>query len=242
MYLPQRAFGARLPQALDYARLLAGDGVDHGLIGPREVDRLWTRHLLPSAALTVLLPRGSSVADVGSGAGLPGLVLALVRPDVRVTLVEPMARRCAFLERAVADVGLTAQVSVRRARGEDLAVENPAFDVVVARAVARLPRLLEILLPLCRAGGQVLAVKGAGLGEEVAEASAVLRGPRVRWWDTVELVGAPATAVAEAVPSGSSPGPADVVRVFRAVAADNVVPRRSPHAGRRGGPGTRRRA
>lgn len=216
---------------------------------------MWARHLLPSAALAVLLPRAASVADVGSGAGLPGLVLALVRPDIRMTLVEPMARRCVFLEAAVEATGTHARVSVRRARAEELAGEQPGFDVVVARAVARLPRLLELLLPLTRPGGQVIAVKGAGLLAEVAEA-AVLRSPRVRWWDTVELPSCGGSVLPDTVePPGlgvrvppdtdsamRSPAPPDVVRALRAVAADSVVPRRSPHAGRRGGPGTRRRA
>lgn len=251
-----RMFGDRLPAAEAYARLLVSDGIDHGLIGPREAARLWERHLIPSAVPASLLPRGASVADVGSGAGLPGLLLALARPDLTVTLVEPMARRCAFLEEAVACTGTGGRVRVLRARAEELTRLEPGFDVVVARAVARLPRLLAMLLPLCRPGGQVLAIKGAGLDEEVGEAVAVLSGPTVRVWDVVQLA-LPAGLTGESdVDSGTivdtatgvdpgtpvDPGTTsermrtpDVVRVLRAVAADSVP------VVRRGRPGTRGR-
>lgn len=236
-------FGSRLTDARAYAGLLATDGIDHGLIGPREVDRLWSRHLLPSAVPAVLLPRGARVADIGSGAGLPGLVLALARPDLAVVLVEPMARRCAFLERAVELTRTGDRVEVRRARAEDLAGEHLDFDVVVARAVARLPRLVELLLPLCRPGGQVLAIKGAGLDDELAEAAGVLAGPRVRRWDAVRLdvpVGSVEVGTDGPTPPAAAEGPtspvvADVVRLVRVVAADSVPPvHRGRGRGRRG--------
>lgn len=238
-----RVFGSRLPDARAYAELLATDGIDHGLIGPREADRLWSRHLLPSAVPAVLLPRAARVADIGSGAGLPGLVLALARPDLTVVLVEPMARRCAFLERAVELTRTGDRVEVRRARAEELVGEHPDYDVVVARAVARLPRLVELLLPLCRSGGQVLAIKGAGLDDELAEAAGALAGPRVRRWDAVRLdvpvgsgeAGPGRAGVSDTADGPTSPVDADVVRLVRVVAADSVpLVHRGRGRGRRG--------
>lgn len=158
------------------ADLLASRGVERGLIGPREVPRLWSRHLVNCAVVaqesTAEMPRGSSVADVGSGAGLPGLVWALVRPDLRVTLIEPLLRRSTFLAEAVTELGLEGRVEVLRARAED--VPPASFDVVTARAVARLPQLLTWSMPLVRVGGVILALKGASAGHEIEEAQAVL--------------------------------------------------------------------
>src|SRR5258708_14948281 len=111
-------FGDRLPLAVRYVDWLAGAGVERGLIGPREADRLWERHVLNCAAVAALIPPGSSIVDIGSGAGLPGVVLAIARPDLKITLVEPMLRRTAFLESVVTDLGLTS-VKVDRARAED---------------------------------------------------------------------------------------------------------------------------
>lgn len=187
-------------------------GVAHGLIGPREVPRLWDRHLLPAAVPAVLIPRGASVCDVGSGAGLPGVPLALARADLAVTLLEPMDRRCRFLRRAVSVAALDGQVTVHRGRAAELASAGSVFDTVVARAVARLPRLLELLLPLARPGGQVLAVKGATVQAEIDEAAAVLSGPGVASWGLVEL-----PVLAAAVEERT-------VRVVRVVLADSVVP------------------
>ncbi|HEX6447106.1 MAG TPA: 16S rRNA (guanine(527)-N(7))-methyltransferase RsmG [Streptosporangiales bacterium] len=150
-----------------YADLLATAGIERGLLGPREAGRIWDRHLLPSAALAELVPAGASVLDVGSGAGLPGIPLAIARPDLVVTLLEPMQRRCAFLEECVAVLALS-NVSVRRGRAEDLAGVVTA-DVVTARAVARLPRLVALTVSLCRPGGSVLAVKGETVMDELAE-------------------------------------------------------------------------
>jgi len=166
----ERAFGARLPLALRYAELLITDGVVRGLIGPREAPRVWERHLINCAVLSEMIPIGASVTDVGSGAGLPGIVLAVARPDLTITLVEPLARRTAFLSEAVTALGLDATVTVVRGRAEDLAGGPPAAaDVVTARAVAPLDRLAGWCLPLAAVGGRLLALKGATADEEVAE-------------------------------------------------------------------------
>jgi 16S rRNA (guanine527-N7)-methyltransferase len=165
-------FGDRLPLAVRYTDWLAGTGVERGLIGPRETDRLWERHVLNCAAVAALIPPGSSVIDIGSGAGLPGVVLALARPDLHITLVEPMLRRTEFLESVVADLGLTS-VKIHRARAEDLPRRrpgpDPAVDCVTARAVARIDRLAAAAAPLLRAGGDLLAIKGAGVRAELAD-------------------------------------------------------------------------
>lgn len=167
-------FGDRLPLAERYADLLATDGVIRGLIGPREAPRLWERHLLNCAAVTELIPRNAVVADVGSGAGLPGLVLAIARPDLSVILVEPLARRTVFLAEAVDRLGLGARVRVFRGRAEEAVGRIPPSDVVTARAVAALDRLAEWCLPLARIGGQLLAVKGAAAAGEVATMTGVI--------------------------------------------------------------------
>jgi 16S rRNA (guanine527-N7)-methyltransferase len=156
-----------------YAELLAGPGVAHGLIGPREVPRLWERHLLNCAVVVPTVPTGSSVIDVGSGAGLPGLVWALLRPDLAIVLVEPLLRRAEFLAVAVQELALT-EVRVVRARAEDLAGRYAA-DIVTARAVAPLPRLLSWTLPLVRPGGRLMAFKGRSASAELAAASDTLR-------------------------------------------------------------------
>ncbi len=169
---------ARLPALEAYAGLLASEGVLRGLLGPREVPRLWDRHLLNCGLLAPLVPDGARVVDLGSGAGLPGLVLALARPDLAVTLVEPMARRVEFLTEAVATLGL-GRVTLVRGRAEDLAGRE-RFDVVTARALAPLPRLLGWSLPLLATDGVVLALKGASAQAEIEEARADLARWRVR--------------------------------------------------------------
>ena len=169
----QGVFGSRLPLAERYAAFLAGDGVLRGLIGPREVPRLWERHLVNCAVLAEAVPDQAAVVDIGTGAGLPGLVLAILRPDLRVTLVEPLLRRTSFLEEAVEGLGLD-NCEVRRARAEELHGEA-TFDVVTSRAVAPLPRLLAWSMPLVAAGGALLAMKGSRAGEEVDGARAELR-------------------------------------------------------------------
>jgi 16S rRNA (guanine527-N7)-methyltransferase len=163
----------RLTLVERYADLLATDGVVRGLIGPREAPRLWERHLVNCALLATALPRDASVADVGSGAGLPGLVLALARPDARVSLVEPLLRRTTFLEEAVAALGLD-NVEVRRERADALH-GRATFDMVTARAVAALDKLLAWCMPLVAPHGALLAMKGASAEAEIAEARPTLR-------------------------------------------------------------------
>lgn len=191
-----RVFAAALEDARTYADLLADAGVERGLVGPREVDRLWERHLLNCAAVAGLVPPRSAVLDVGSGAGLPGIPLALVRPDVQVRLVEPLLRRATFLEEAVQALGL-ATVEVVRARAEDLP-EGQA-DVVVARAVAPLRRLVGATLPLLRPDGLLVAMKGRAAHDEVAEAVEHLRRLGARSWDVHDLEVAPGVDPTRAV-------------------------------------------
>lgn len=161
-------FGERLALAERYADLLVTDGTVRGLVGPREAPRIWQRHLLNCAALAELIPSGASVTDVGSGAGLPGLVLAVARPDLTVTLLEPMARRTAFLTEVIEQLGLSGTVTVHRGRAEEVAGRLQPADVVTARALAPLHQLAAWCLPLARVGGRVLALKGASATEEVA--------------------------------------------------------------------------
>lgn len=162
-------FGDRLEAARRYAELLAGPGVERGLLGPREVERIWERHILNSAAIAELLDEQERVVDIGSGAGLPGVPLAIARGDIRVTLVEPMLRRTEFLDQVVADLGI--QASVVRGRAEDPAVRAAAggADVVTSRAVAGLEKLARWSLPLLRPGGRMLAIKGDQAEAEVSE-------------------------------------------------------------------------
>lgn len=162
--------GDAFPVLRRFADLLAHEGVVRGLIGPREVPRLWERHLLNSAAVAPLLPAGV-VADVGSGAGLPGVVIAALRPDVRMVLVESMLRRATWLTEVTAELGL--DVEVRRARAEDLH-GSLLVDAVTARAVAPLPRLVGWTLPLLRPGGLLIALKGDQAVAELAEAQVEL--------------------------------------------------------------------
>jgi 16S rRNA (guanine527-N7)-methyltransferase len=166
-------FGPATAKAERFAGWLAGPGVERGLLGPREVDRIWGRHLLNCAVLDEYLPPGSSVCDLGSGAGLPGIVLALLRPDCSVVLLEPLLRRSAFLEEVVADLELTT-ATVVRARAEDYGKSDPRHDIVVARAVAPLDRLVEWAMPLLRTGGILLAQKGAAARDELDAAASVL--------------------------------------------------------------------
>jgi 16S rRNA (guanine527-N7)-methyltransferase len=166
-------FGQALPVAEAYAELLAGPGVERGLIGPDETSRIWDRHLLNCAVVAELVPDSGLLADLGSGAGLPGLVLAMLRPAVQVVLVEPMARRTAFLTECVGELGLV-NVRIERGRAEDLAGTIRA-DVVTARAVARLERLAVLAAGLARPGGLVLAIKGANAVRELTEAESALK-------------------------------------------------------------------
>jgi len=162
-------FGPAFDAANEYARLLATEGTVRGLIGPREVSRLWERHLLNSAAIASLVPAGARVVDVGSGAGLPGIPLALARPELTVALLEPLARRVAFLTECVERLGLE-RVTVVRGRAEETPIRRQlgGADVVTARAVAPLDRLAGWCLPLLRAGGLLLALKGTTAADELA--------------------------------------------------------------------------
>jgi 16S rRNA (guanine527-N7)-methyltransferase len=162
-----RLYPAAVDRLAAYAEILATDGTIRGLIGPREVPRLWDRHLLNCAVVERLVPADATVADVGSGAGLPGVVLSLVRPDLTVTLVEPSLRRTTFLSEVVERLRIE-NVEVLRARAEE--IRDRDFDVVASRAVAPLGRLAGWCLPLCREGGLMLAMKGEGAAAELAAA------------------------------------------------------------------------
>lgn len=162
-----------------YAEILATDGVDHGLIGPREVPRLWTRHILNCAVVADpaldLVPASVRVADVGSGAGLPGLVWAIARPDLEIVLIEPLLRRSGFLTAATERLGITDRVTVLRGRAEDLVRLSTwqPVDLVTARAVAGLEKLLTWTIPLLTEGGRLVALKGSSASQEVADAAAL---------------------------------------------------------------------
>lgn len=162
-------FGPRLALAERYAASLAKAGVERGLIGPREVERLWDRHLLNSAAVGELIHEGSRVADIGSGAGLPGIPLAVARPDLTVTLIEPLLRRSDFLREVVGELEL--EVSVVRGRAEEPLVRAQVgeMDAVVSRAVASLDKLTRWSVPLLRIDGEMLALKGERAEEEIRD-------------------------------------------------------------------------
>ncbi|NNG20100.1 16S rRNA (guanine(527)-N(7))-methyltransferase RsmG [Naumannella sp. ID2617S] len=187
----REVFGDRFELAERYRDLLAAEGIEWGLIGPREVDRLWSRHILNSAALTEVLPTGAEVADIGSGAGLPGIPLALARPDLGITLVEPLQRRVNFLNLAVDKLGITDRVGVIRGRAEDF---GGSFDVVTCRAVGPLDRLLRWCVPLLSPTGALIALKGASAADEVRGVEKVLRKQGLR----AELLSVRAHPAAEA--------------------------------------------
>ncbi|GAA1958923.1 16S rRNA (guanine(527)-N(7))-methyltransferase RsmG [Catenulispora subtropica] len=179
-------FGDRAADAVRYAEILAGPGVTRGLLGPREVPRLWERHILNCAVVGELLPADIQVCDVGSGAGLPGIVLALARPDLTVTLLEPLLRRTLFLDEVIALLGLP-NVRVLRGRAEEFAGRE-RFDVVTSRAVAPLDRLAGWSLPLLRAGGEMVALKGGSAEAELAESAELLAKLGATRW-SVQTVG-----------------------------------------------------
>ena len=162
----EQVFGAGIGQARDYATNLVLDADLLGLLGPREIPKLWTRHILNSAVVAELLQPGDSVADVGSGAGLPGIPMAIARPDVQFTLIEPMERRASWLQEQARELGLE-NVTVLRARAEE--VRDRKFNVVTARAVSALPKLLRLTVPLLSPGGRLLALKGSKVNDEIAE-------------------------------------------------------------------------
>lgn len=194
-------FGERLPTLAALADQLAGEGVVRGLIGPREAPRLWDRHLLNCAVLGELLPDGARVVDVGSGAGLPGLVLAAARADLSVDLVEPLQRRTDFLQEAVDALGLAGRVRVVRGRAEEPTVRQTVGSAawVTARAVAPLGRLAGWCAPLLAPGGRLLAMKGDQAQAELDDAAAQLRRSRLTVVDIVRCgtgtIDPPATVV-----------------------------------------------
>ncbi|MTD14990.1 16S rRNA (guanine(527)-N(7))-methyltransferase RsmG [Nakamurella sp. YIM 132087] len=166
-------FGDGVDRARRYVELLATDGILHGLIGPRERARLWSRHVLNSAVAAPLLPADGTIVDIGSGAGLPGIPMAIARPDCRLVLVEPLERRCAFLVAAIAALGLE-NCEVVRGRAEQVAATHGGADAATSRAVAPLAKLAGWSVPFLRTGGELLALKGSSASEEIERDRAAL--------------------------------------------------------------------
>ncbi len=162
-------FGERLGIAEQYGRILASAGVERGLLGPREVDRIWERHLLNSAVVGELLDPGARVVDIGSGAGLPGIPLAIARPDLRLVLLEPLLRRSDFLREVVDELGLSIEVVRGRAEERSVRDQLSGVDAAVSRAVAALDKLTKWSMPLLRQGGLMVAIKGERAPDEVRE-------------------------------------------------------------------------
>ncbi len=175
-------FGDRISLARRYAELLVRDSDTLGLLGPREMPKLWTRHILNSAVVSELVPVGVRVADVGSGAGLPGIPMAIVQPDSHFTLIEPMERRSDWLNLVVAELGLT-NVSVLRARAEDV---GEVFDLVTARAVSALPKLLRLTVPLTKHGGAIIALKGGKAAEEIEESKKLVKKLKIASFEVIQ--------------------------------------------------------
>ena len=231
----EELFGDRFPLALAYADALATTGAERGLIGPREIPRIWDRHLLNCVVLSELVPPEVELADVGSGAGLPGLPIAIARPDVTVYLVEPLLRRVTWLREVVNVLGLQ-NVEIIRSRANAAAESGQRFDVVTARAVAPLPGLLDLCLPLLKPGGELLAMKGEGAAQELDEAGDLLkRHGAVEWavdvcgTDTLET---PTTVVR--VVAGTAPEPTSRPRPSGKRNGSSPSAGRRPVAPRRG--------
>lgn len=183
-------FGTRLESAIRYVEILSTAGLERGLMGPRERPRLWDRHVLNSAAASASLRQGESVVDIGSGAGLPGIPLSLARPDLRVTLVEPLLRRVTFLEEVVGELELNIRILRGRAEDKTVIAEAGEADVVISRAVAPLAKLAGWSAPLLRLGGRMVALKGSSAGEEIQRDARALR--KLGFDDVgVEIVSAP---------------------------------------------------
>lgn len=169
----EKIFGDRLDLAKRYVEHLATSGIERGLLGPREVPRLWSRHVLNCAVIESVMEKGAEVADVGSGAGLPGLCLAIARPDLNLTLIEPLERRCIWLSEVIDDLGLT-NVTVMRGRAEQMVdVVNARY--VTARAVSALTNLAGLTIPLLHGEGELIAIKGRSAAEEIDKASKAIR-------------------------------------------------------------------
>jgi 16S rRNA (guanine527-N7)-methyltransferase len=169
----EQTFGPSAGQISKYVDILGTEGVARGLLGPREADRLWDRHILNSAAVAGLIARDATVIDVGSGAGLPGIPVAVLRPDLRVTLLEPLLRRVSFLHEVVDALGLEDRVTVVRGRAEE---HQGRYEAVLARAVAPLAKLVVWCAPLRSPSGTILALKGRAVSEELTAAAPALVG------------------------------------------------------------------
>ena len=176
-------FGDRIDLARAYTAALARDSDTLGLLGPRELEILWSRHVLNSAVVAELVPDGSTVADVGSGAGLPGIPMAIAQPNAHFTLIEPMERRSDWLIAVVQELGLT-NVEVKRARAEEV---GSVYDIVTARAVSALPKLLRMTVDLTRAGGSILALKGSKAADEVAEAQKLAKKLKIEGFEILTV-------------------------------------------------------
>lgn len=192
-------YGEALGTIEAYVSALSTRGVEWGLIGPREVPRLWERHILNSVAIAGLIGSGATVVDVGSGAGLPGIPLAVLRPDLDVVLLEPKVRRADFLTQTVDELGIGDRVRVIRARAEE---HRATYDVATCRAVAPLGQLLGWTSRLFLPDGELLALKGASAEDEVAASRR-------------ELVRAGAVATVVSVRAHEEAEPTYVVRVRR---------------------------
>lgn len=173
---PSAVFGSRLPLAQEYHDSLATDGSTRGFIGPREVPRLWERHILNCAVIEQVIPEGATVIDVGSGAGLPGIPLAIARPDLHITLIEPLLKRYNYLNEVTENLGLD-NVTVLRGRAEEGLIKKAVAgaDVVTSRAVAPLGKLAKWSLPLVRKGGEMIALKGSSVHEELERDAADIK-------------------------------------------------------------------
>ena len=179
----QEVFGEHIGQARQYFDLLVRDGDLLGLIGPREMPKLWSRHILNSAVVADLVQDGQVVADVGSGAGFPGIPMAILRPKVKFVLIEPMERRANWLADVVVPTLGLENVKVLRGRAEEAPLRN--YDVTTARAVSALPKLLRMLVPLTAPGGQVLAMKGSKAQDEIEESRSLAKKLKL---DSFEIV------------------------------------------------------
>ena len=175
-------FGSQIGLARQDAQKLANDSDELGLLGPRELDKIWSRHILNSAVVAELIKPGDLVADVGSGAGLPGIPMAIAAPESNFVLIEPMERRASWLQEVVGELDLE-NVEVIRARAED--VEGGEFDVVTARAVAALDKLLRLCVPLLKPGGKVIALKGSKAPEEILEAQKLKKKLKIESFEIV---------------------------------------------------------
>jgi 16S rRNA (guanine527-N7)-methyltransferase len=175
--IAREIYGAEFPAINRYVDILRSTAVDWGLLGPREAERLWDRHILNSAALSGLIAADIAVADVGSGAGLPGIPLAILRPDLRVTLIEPLLRRSTFLTQTVEELQISDRVEVVRSRAED---HRQNYQIVVARALAPLDRLIGWCNPLRAPDGVILALKGSSAADEIAAAGRQLQAAQLQ--------------------------------------------------------------